>query len=94
MNPVPPSSHIQNGYVAGQDRSLWSVDHEAFETTGMGAWTQLPVPNGDENSGPSTCSVYAERRFSLLCPFFLCDVLVQIARGIGDKCRPEMLLQA
>jgi hypothetical protein len=42
----------------------------------------------------SRCSVYAERRFLPLGPFFLCDVLVQIARGIGDKCRPEMLLQA
>ena len=38
-------------YVAGQDRSLWSVDYGAFTTTGMGVWTQLPVPNGDASSG-------------------------------------------
>jgi hypothetical protein len=42
----------------------------------------------------STRSVHGERRFLPLGPFFLGDVLVQIARGIGDECRAEMLLQA
>jgi hypothetical protein len=44
-------SHPEQVYVAGQDRSLWSVDYGAFATTGMGVWTQLPVPNGDASSG-------------------------------------------
>lgn len=51
MNPVPPSSHSKR-LCRWAGRSLWSVDYEAFATTGMGAWTQLPVPNGDKNSGP------------------------------------------
>ena len=47
VNPSDPSQL----YVCGRDRSVWSVSYGAFATTGMGVWTQLPVPNGDASSG-------------------------------------------
>ncbi len=47
VNPSDP----KQVYLAGQDRSLWSIDYGSFAATGTGVWTQLPVPSGDESSG-------------------------------------------